>query len=217
MKLSLTAMCRVIASILAVAGFLFAGDGGTKAASGPNASTVEITWPIMNHGRVTGMGVGSGVYIGNGLIVTARHVVRDTTGTMMVTDQFGERAVAATKWISKTTDVAVIKLNSALPSLPASALDKRRPVKGEAIEVVGCPLGRPFVHTTGVVTSAPENPFSDWRDAIEISAKGLPGNSGGPVYDRDGKVLGIFVGATLDENKRPIAYIMISAREVAGV
>lgn len=208
-------MLRLLAGVLAVAGFLFAPVliGSGSAAISPTLSAVEIVWQLPD-----GNGVGSGVYVGNGLIVTARHVVRDATGhTMVVVDQSGEHTTASVKWVSSTTDVAVVRLNAPLPSLPAASLDKRVPAVGEHVEVVGCPFGNPFVHTFGAVTGTPENPFPSWQDAIPISAEVHPGNSGGPAYDDKGEVIGIVVGAILDANKQPIANIMISAREVAGI
>lgn len=208
MKFNATAICRVIASILLVAGFIFAPvsfGSGLNAAIAPTSSAVEIAFVG---------GLGSGVYIGNGLVVTARHVVDDASHSWMyVIDQAGEQVPATTVWVSKTTDVAVIRVNAQL-HIGAAALDRRAPVVGEPLEVVGCPFGRPFVHTFGQVTGGPQAPFSYWQDAIPINAEVWPGNSGGPAYDKDGKVLGIIVGAVLDQNKQPIFNVMISAREV---
>lgn len=207
---------RFLAGILAVAGFLIAPisfGSGSKAAISPTLSAVEITWIADAQHE----GIGSGVYVGNGLIVTARHVVRDATGnTMVVIDQAGEHATATVKWVSPTTDVAVLKLSAPLPNLPAVSLDKRVPVVGERLEVVGCPLGQPFVHTFGAVTSQPGNIFPEWQDAIEIDAEIHPGNSGGPAYDAQGEVIGIIVGEVHDRQGHHLFNVMISAREVAG-
>lgn len=208
-------MLRFLAGILLVAGFLFSSvsfGSGVHAAIAPTSSAVEIYWTTAK-----GYGVGSGVYIGNGLIVTARHVVRDATGyTMVVTDQAGERVIASPQWSSPTTDVEMIRLQGQLAFAGTAALDKRAPVKGESITVIGCPYGHPFVVTYGQVTGQPQNPFPEWRDAIPINAEVHPGNSGGPAYDAQGEVLGIVVGEIHDKQGHHITNIMISAREVAG-
>lgn len=211
MKFNATVICRVIASGLLAAGFLFAPvlfGIGPKAGIAPTSSAVEI-------GFVGG--IGSGVYIGNDEVVTARHVVQKASRSwMVVIDQAGEQVYAKPLWTSPTTDVAVVKLQGHLNLISPASLDKRAPVVGENIEVVGCPFGRQFVHTFGTVTGPPTDGMAPlgWRDAIPINAEVHPGNSGGPAYDRDGKVLGIVVGALFDNNHQPIINIMISSREV---
>lgn len=209
MKFNATAICRVIASSLLAAGFLFTPVSfgiGPKADIAPTSSAVEI-------GFVGG--IGSGVYIGNDEVVTARHVVQKASRSwMVVIDQTGEQVYAKPLWISPTTDVAVVKLQGHLNLISPASLDKRAPVVGEQVEVVGCPGGRQFVHTFGQVTNGPID-VADWHDAIPINAEVHPGNSGGPAYDKDGKVLGIVVGTISDPNGQLITNIMISSREVA--
>jgi S1-C subfamily serine protease len=85
--------------------------------------------------------------------------------------------------LSKDHDLALLKLDNYLTPHLAPA-DGRAPQQGTRVYAIGSPLGISDALTTGIVTkSAPEFLFTDTRI--------LPGNSGGPLIDDSGKVLGV--------------------------
>ncbi|HXT26250.1 MAG TPA: serine protease [Candidatus Eisenbacteria bacterium] len=72
-----------------------------------------------------------------------------------------------------------------------------RPKEGETIFVIGHPEGLKYTLSTGIVSRI-EN------STLQISAPVSPGNSGGPVYDQQGNLLGV-VSSTLDKSYQPNA------------
>jgi len=85
--------------------------------------------------------------------------------------------------LSKDHDLALLKLDNCItPHLTLAAI--RAPQQGTRVYAIGSPLGISDALTTGIVTkSEPEFLFTDTRI--------LPGNSGGPLIDDSGQVLGV--------------------------
>ena len=69
--------------------------------------------------------------------------------------------------------------------------------EGEGIFVIGHPEGLKFTLSTGIISRLQEN-------ALQISAPVSPGNSGGPVYDEQGNLVGV-VSSTFDKSVQPNA------------
>ena len=100
-----------------------------------------------------------------------------------VTFKNGKQARARLVRISKNHDLALLKLeNSQTPYLKLSR--KRAPQQGTEVFAIGSPLGVSDALTTGIVTK------SD-RDFLYTDTRILPGNSGGPLINADGSVLGV--------------------------
>ena len=148
-----------------------------------------------------GAGTGSGVIIDSeGHILTNDHVVGDAVeGGLQVTLADGRVYEATIVGTDPTTDLAVIQLSEAPEDLtPAVLGDSDSLVVGAAVMAVGNPLGLDSTVTTGIV-SALDRPVStsDGSDqavvtnAIQIDAAVNPGNSGGPLFDATGEVVGI--------------------------
>ncbi|KQY24214.1 peptidase S1 [Cellulomonas sp. Root485] len=144
---------------------------------------------------------GSGVIIDDeGHIVTNNHVVAGADGDVQVTLTDGRLFDATIVGTDPTTDLAVIKLKDAPDDLKASALgDSSKVTVGEPVMAVGNPLGLANTVTTGIV-SAVDRPVSTVGEnggegtvtnAIQIDAAVNPGNSGGPLFDAKGQVIGI--------------------------
>ncbi|KQY47168.1 trypsin-like peptidase domain-containing protein [Cellulomonas sp. Root137] len=144
---------------------------------------------------------GSGVIIDDaGHIVTNNHVVAGADGEVQVTLTDGRLFDATIVGTDATTDLAVIKLKDAPDDLTSAALgDSSKVVVGQPVMAVGNPLGLANTVTTGIV-SAVDRPVSTSGDstseatvtnAIQIDAAVNPGNSGGPLFDAQGRVIGI--------------------------
>lgn len=148
-----------------------------------------------------GEGKGSGVLLDSkGNILTNDHVVGDAAdGGLQVTLADGRVFEATLVGTDPATDLAVIRLVDPPKDLsPAVLGDSDDVAVGEAVMAVGNPLGLDSTATTGIV-SALDRPVSTSdgqsetvvTNAIQIDAAVNPGNSGGPLFDASGEVIGI--------------------------
>src|SRR5215213_7962899 len=152
-------------------------------------------------GTQRGEGIGSGViYRPDGYIITNNHVVEDATGVNVAfADGTTERAsVVGT---DPNTEIAVLKVNR--DDLPAATFDENTPIVGQLAVAIGSPSGFESTVTSGIVSGVgrefpPEltGGGSEARalvDLIQTDAAISPGNSGGALADRDGRIIGINV------------------------
>jgi putative serine protease PepD len=178
-----------------VAGSTSSNPDWQKVASAVQASVVAIEVTT-----TSGSAQGSGVILDTkGDIITNDHVVAGAQGDVKVTLTDGRLFNATIVGTDTTTDLAVIKLKSPPSDLvPAAIGDSSAVVVGQAVMAVGNPLGLANTVTTGIV-SAVDRPVSTSEsgsptvvtNAIQIDAAVNPGNSGGPLFDASGRVIGI--------------------------
>ncbi|MFN5354817.1 MAG: trypsin-like peptidase domain-containing protein [Burkholderiaceae bacterium] len=141
---------------------------------------------------------GSGFIVDAGRkVVTNRHVVEGGKEFAIRTG-LGEVIKARLVFTSSTDDIAVLELAKPLPAdraIPSSSFVK--PQVGRNVVVMGYPLwyllgeGSPSL-TNGVVSK--RTGLRDDAGTFQITAKVNKGNSGGPVFDMRGNVVGITVG-----------------------
>src|SRR6478735_6326169 len=161
-------------------------------------SVVAIQVSTGNGGGAEGSGV---IVDDSGHIVTNNHVVAGADpDSVQVTLTDGRIFKATIVGTDATTDLAVIKLTDAPDDLkPAAFGDSSKVIVGQPVMAVGNPLGLANTVTTGIV-SAVDRPVSTAGEnsseatvtnAIQIDAAVNPGNSGGPLFDAKGQVIGI--------------------------
>jgi len=134
------------------------------------------------------------------LFVTAHHVVpgskKPDGARVLVSGRFGDWGTAQVAGIHRNTDLALLWMprhsGSSTFVQPVSLARE-----GQSIFVIGHPEGLRFSLTGGMISR--EEP-----DRLQISAPVSPGNSGGPIYDDHGNLLGIVTG-TLDKRANPNA------------
>ena len=134
-------------------------------------------------------GVGSGFIIeSNGLILTNAHVVEGATNIYVtLTDK--REFKAKLLGMDKRTDVAVVKIEARdLPRLPLG--DSSRVRVGEWVLAIGSPFGLENTVTAGIV-SAKSRDTGDYLPFIQTDVAVNPGNSGGPLLNTAGQVIGI--------------------------
>lgn len=149
-------------------------------ASVGRASTVRI---------VQGNGLGSGVYLGSGRVLTAAHVV-PTTATIVVS--FAERQVGTARVIRRdeSDDLALLEV-AGLDGAGAKAIvwgDSSALRQGDTLIALGYPAGLPLSVKAGVVSGLR---VEGTTDLIQTDASLNPGMSGGPVLDSAGHLVGI--------------------------
>ncbi|MFC5380929.1 S1C family serine protease [Aquipuribacter nitratireducens] len=149
-------------------------------------------------------GEGSGVvYDGSGLVLTNNHVIASARGgEVQVTLADGRVLTGTVLGADPSTDLAVVQLQDPPADLTVVPLGKSADVAvGDPVMAVGNPLGLSGTVTTGIV-SALDRPVTTQAagvadgqpvvtDAIQTDAAVNPGNSGGPLIDAAGRVVGI--------------------------
>ena len=130
-----------------------------------------------------------------GHILTAAHVVQDAT-SITVEFQDGTTRKATVLGTDTATDIAVLKVNTAGLTLHPLALGSSSALQiGDAVAAIGDPFGYERSFSTGIVsgldrTVEAPNGFTV-AHAVQTDTALNPGNSGGPMLDTRGKVVGI--------------------------
>jgi len=135
---------------------------------------------------------GSGFIVSaDGIVVTNNHVVKDAK-TLSVTLDDGTVLPAKVIGTDPRTDIAVLKVD-AKKKLPYIQLGNSRDVKpGEWVVAMGNPFGLGGSVTAGIVSAVSrdigQGPYDQF---IQVDAPINHGNSGGPLFTQDGKVIGM--------------------------
>lgn len=138
---------------------------------------------------------GSGFIISpEGHILTNHHVVASgVMGEISVRLQDGRTFPATVIGADKKSDIAVIKIEANdLPSVELGDSDKAR--VGQFAFAIGAPYDLPYTFTVGVISAKGRNdfPYSEtYQEYIQTDAAIHPGNSGGPLCDLNGRVVGV--------------------------
>jgi serine protease Do len=139
-----------------------------------------------------GTGVGSGfVYDNQGHILTNNHVVENSE-KIEVTFYDGVTASAKVVGADKESDVAVIKVeNTSFPALPKGNSSTLK--VGELVMAVGSPFELSQTVTTGIISALERNAvgINNYESFIQTDAPINRGNSGGPLVNMNGEVIGI--------------------------
>ena len=159
----------------------FRGFGGRGGQRGPRGGGEDV--PMR--------GQGSGFIVStDGYILTNAHVVENAESvTVRLTDrrEFKAKVVGS----DKTSDVAVLKIESA--SLPTVRLGKSAEANvGEWVVAIGSPFGFENTVTAGIVSAKSRSlPDASYTQFIQTDVAVNPGNSGGPLFNTRGEVVGI--------------------------
>lgn len=137
-------------------------------------------------------GAGSGFIVdAEGYVVTNHHVVDGAREITVVLDD-GSRHRATLQGSDPKTDLALLKIEAGqpLPWVPLGASESVR--VGDWVVAIGNPFGLGGSVTTGIVSARGRNINSGpYDDYLQIDAPINRGNSGGPLFDLQGKVVGV--------------------------
>ncbi len=167
-------------------------------AAAPPAQTPDFVRALRQSApAVVGIGndsvvLGSGFRVANtSLIATAAHTLASLQAAPTVHWE-SKRWRARVVVVDPDKDLALLEIDASAP-IPGLALATEAAMPGEWILVLGCPFGTQPTATTGIVSALPGAVLVPEALArrMQLNAAVNPGNSGGPVLNLAGQVIGI--------------------------
>jgi S1-C subfamily serine protease len=159
-------------------------------------------------GTACGLGVeGSGWVAGNGVVVTNAHVVAGQDDTTVQLEGQGAHHDAQLIWFDELNDVAILRV-SGIEGAPSLQIDvNEKP--GKSAAVLGFPQNGPY-HVEPARLGQTRQVRSDdaygngpkLRTVTSLRGRVRSGNSGGPLVDSDGQVVGTIFASTLSSGGR---------------
>lgn len=161
--------------------------------------TTEVVQRDFFRGERVTEGVGTGVILDSrGYILTNSHVVNNGDAkkvNVFVND--GQKDTANILWNDRVLDLALLKVNNIKNLVPADLGDSDNLEVGEVAVAIGNPLGLQFERTvtSGIISGLERridiNEYESIEGLIQTDASINEGNSGGPLLNSKGEVIGI--------------------------
>lgn len=198
-------MYRIVAVLLAAAFYL--PTGAAEAVSVPQIAKASFPAVVSIQ---TGRGQGSGFFVnGTGLLLTNRHVVQEEA-KVTVTLYDGTQAKGEVL-VKGDEDYALVQ--TSLEDTPYLKMgESARMEQGEEVLILGSPRGLPNTISRGIVS----NPLRevDGTLYLQLDAALNQGNSGGPVLDTEGRVIGIATAVMMEA--QGIGFVLPIERTFSG-
>ncbi len=135
--------------------------------------------------------IGSGFIISDdGYIVTNNHVIQNSA-SISVELISGEVREAILVGADPKTDIAVIKIEQAPKLTPVVFGNSDKARVGDNVLAIGNPFGHGFSVSAGIISARNRELAGAYDDFIQTDAAINQGNSGGPLFNMDGEVIGV--------------------------
>jgi serine protease Do len=138
-------------------------------------------------------GIGAGYVIDPvGYIGTNKHLIDGATSVFVITTD-GERYRAINVGMTAQADIALLRINAADKALPVVRFGDSNKVRaGDRVIAIGSPLGFDHTVTSGIVSAINRDIMeSQFDDYLQTDAAINHGNSGGPLFNEAGEVIGM--------------------------
>ncbi|HKE46984.1 MAG TPA: trypsin-like peptidase domain-containing protein [Rhodanobacteraceae bacterium] len=168
---------------------------GVAERAAPGVVAILVRERTDERGRNVPGGGGSGfVFTPDGLVLTNAHVVAGGRGIEVVTTS-GLSLAADVLGVDPHTDIALLRV-AAPQALPVLELGSARSIRvGQLVVAIGNPFGYECTVTAGVVSALGRSLRATTgrliEDVVQTDAALNPGNSGGPLLDSAGRVIGV--------------------------
>jgi S1-C subfamily serine protease len=160
-------------------------------------------------------GFGSGFLVSSeGLVITAAHVVDGSGLRLRLRDGTEVDAVAVR--VAPREDVALLRTTTPLVNHPCASLRTDSPVSGAEVYAAGAPasLELAFSLTRGIVSGFP---VIDGQRRLQTDASVNPGNSGGPIADSNGSVVGVVSFKIVSNKVEGVAFAVPTPEALAAL
>ncbi len=201
--------------------------GGTTTSNGVTAA--QSAGVVLIEAQTTsGLAAGTGMILSaDGKVLTNYHVVAGSEKLAVTVADTGDTYSATVVGFDQTKDVALLQLKDA-SGLTTVTTDTSVPAEGTAVAAVGnAEGGGELVRASGTVTGtdqsltvSSDSPWGSTEDLsglIETSARAVPGDSGGPMYDAQNEVVGMTTAGSTREHTSyavPIATALAVVQQV---
>jgi len=171
----------------------------------PSLVHIEARRRVSELRRVGSTGSGC-VSDGRGHVITNAHVVRDASEFFVA---FSDGRVVEAELVGKDpyTDIAVLRVNVSSGLFPMRRASGDRVSQGDRVFAFGSPFGFKFSMSEGIISGLGRNPdtaveLGGYTNFIQSDAAVNPGNSGGPLTDIRGRVIGMNVAIATGADSR---------------
>jgi S1-C subfamily serine protease len=171
-------------------------------------SSVVVVYPLDKDNKP--LGQGSGFIIATNRVVTNHHVLADAAGAAVSFADGGTEVAEGIVADNPTRDIAIISVKTGTRA--ALKLGDELSLKqGDEVYAIGAPRGLDLSITNGIVSG-----FRSIEDQflLQTTAVIAPGSSGGPLFDRDGGVIGV---TTLLLTDSPGIYFSVGIGDVTRI
>jgi serine protease Do len=151
---------------------------------------------------------GSGIVVADGRVLTCGHVVANSIKVTVSigANDFGSEVIAD----DPASDLALLAIDTPRKCFQAVTFAARPPELGEPVVAVGHPFDYRHTATTGVISGADREiampSGHTLKHLLQTSAPLNPGNSGGPLVNLDGEVVGL--NAAIRDNAQCIGFVV---------
>ncbi len=153
-------------------------------------STIEKIFPSSTASNIYKYGTGF-VISQNGYFITNHHVIENSSNIYVSSKQF-KRLKANIIYADELNDIAILKINFKFNPLPYNIAQSNKEV-GNNIFALGYPyiqtMGSELKITSGIINS--NSGYENDSRYYQFSAEIQPGNSGGPLFDSEGNIIGL--------------------------
>lgn len=146
-----------------------------------------------------------------GYVISAAHVVQHTRFHAKVTTTDGQVREGSILHVDPARELALLKI-APFPGMAVAPVGRRGLLRvGQMVLAIGAPGNRPGVVSPGRVANPRRAERIDYdaygfNDAVELDMVVEPGHSGGPLFDAEGRLVGIIAGFGLGDTRR-VPYI----------